>query len=317
MNEYGQLTKPTAVLVRRIVLALAYSDQFDFPLHKSEIVRRIITNSHDYDARDHAQSFAQALLFLLDKNLCETQFGYFWLAGKERLLPIRQTRYKISKEKIKEADELKGWLQRLPFVRLTLITGALAVKNTPNYDDSDFLVVCWPNTLWLTRLMVSFFAWRKGRRRSWGAAAPDSWCFNMWLTSNNLSIPHERRTIYTAYELLQAQVLLDKNGLYEKWLTTNSWVNNFLSLWWQESVVLAIRKNQKQLHNSSQLTAYTWQLIVSPINFLAYLLQRIYMLAHQTKELISYQEAFFHPRDTKSQIYRSWLNSVLEWQKNY
>jgi len=67
-----------------------------------------------------------------------------------------------------------------------------------------------PGRLWLTRLWVIWQAWRRGKRRSWQGEEKRSWCFNLWLDSDHLDLFQDYQSLYTAYELIQAQPVLDR-----------------------------------------------------------------------------------------------------------
>jgi hypothetical protein len=117
-------------------------------------------------------------------------------------------------------------------------------------------------------------------------------CANMYLDSTALALPHEKRNLYTAHEVVQVRPLINKDKIYEHFLTANSWVSHYLP-----NVPLPNNNIPKKTVGAPYF---------SMIESLAYNLQHRYMRKRITRETITSHAAFFHPRDTGAQILKKY-----------
>lgn len=281
-----------------VFLTLSYANIFSFPLKAEEVWLRLIKNQANFN-----QVFL-LLGYLMRSGLVARRSGYFFLNQKNfsTLVDLREKRRRYSQTKLKEADKLLRFLNKLPWVRGVAITGSVAVANAKKDDDVDFLIVTTNHSLWLTRLLVTWFAQKQGKRRSFSKEEKNSWCFNLWLTTNTLKVPVKKRSLPVAYDVLQARWVVDKQGLEQSFLKQNAWTLNFLPNFFK------FRFLKGEIYQSFSLSTSLWLLefLLFGPNLIAYLGQRLYMQKHLTREKVGYALAFFHPRDTKKIIYQRW-----------
>lgn len=288
-------------LERAIILAVSYPDQFSFPLTELELWRRLPLKISEWwtvmAKPPTVNQLKPALKRLQKKQIIESDGQFFWLHGRSFLVDRRQRRQRISQTKWQEVDTFVKFAQAIPWITAVFVTGSLAVNNADQDDDSDFMIITQPNRLWLTRLVVSLYAFFKGKRRSWQGEEKRSWCFNLWLEESAFPILSEECSIYKAYELIQAVCVFDRGGVEKRLHQATSWVKTYVpNVKWTGSRQPAVR-----------VMTSSW---LSRLNQLSYELQHWYMIRHMTRERVTEQYAFFHPRDTQGSILDGWVTSL-------
>lgn len=294
-----------APLVRRVLVTLGYVDQFQYPLTMQEIWSRLIA------LRCVSRSLVvQAIQVAQQQGLirAEQRGGkvFYSLANRYGLSAQRIARAHWSEQKITELQPLIRLVRLLPWIEAMAVTGSVAMNNAQLADDTDILIVTKPGSLWLMRPLLIWFAWWHGKRRTWRKEEPNSWCFNLWLESDQLAMPRNRRSLYTAHEVLQARWCYDRSMIQAQFLQANAWVRTVIPVGFHAAVT---ELSQPQQHIGRLLVdVIVW--ISSPvwrlINYCVYLLQLWYMRPHRTREIVRLTAAFFHPRDTRQSIYQGW-----------
>lgn len=262
-----------------LLRTLAYADIFDYPLTGKEIHYWAIGES-----RPNVRATNQ----------------FHTLPNRQHLVGLRRNKQQWNLQKIALAKRVGKWLQHLPTIQLIAITGALAMNNADKNDDIDLMIVTSPNVLWLTRILVVMLTEILGIRRRPPNSLfliPDSnnkICLNLWLDETALSVPIAQRNLYTAHEVAQAKCLWSRGDTYKKFLSANSWVNNYLP-------------NIKipQVKSVSSLITNHLSLI-TVMESLAFKLQYWYMRSKMTRERVSPHYAFFHPRNTQAWVMREY-----------
>lgn len=291
-----------SVISTKLILTLAYSAQFSYPLKLSEWFIRCV-------GKLTRKEFCQQASFLIKSGFVNYMGDRVFIPGKEKDSPLREEREQSSKTKRFELQPLLRLLASIPWIEGVAITGSAAVNNAGEQDDIDLLIVTAQNRLWLVRPLVIFFAFLKGKRRSWASEEKNSWCFNLWLERSTLQQPAKTHSLYVAYEVCQAEWLIDKNSTRLAFLNANKWVSTYLPQYYSY-----------RLHQPTQLEQATEQLawpIVDELltigNLLSYGAQRIYMARHMTRERVTLHMAFFHPRDTQRVISHGLHAIVAAW----
>lgn len=307
--------------MKAIVLTLAYSAQFGHGLTLDQIYSRLITTKPV--SKIH---FVSALRYLISTGLLVKKNKQFQLSD----VLIRS--FTSLAKKNEEIRSLVSFTSYIPWVRAVIITGSVAAGTTKPQDDIDFLIVTQSQRMWLVRPFVVLFGLLKGRRRSWSHEEPNSWCFNFWLEDSELAFQKSRRTMYTAFELCQANFVYDRDFTVElAFLRANTWVSYRLPYYFAKKMRLALHKkyqnkvgNLKNINMGQDLLTVlfdlldSWfELFFSAFNYIFYFLQLVYMAPHRTTEQVSLRAAFFHPRDTKKILYAGWKSELeLQLAKN-
>lgn len=324
--------RPRQILIS-VLLTLSYSQIFKYPLTSSEIRNRYILSSRAHPRKfandkkvvnkktipsDHVPSLSEIeeALGLAHARGLIGSVGEFWcLAGCEESVGIRQKRSVIAEKRWHEVTESLVLLREIPWIEAVGVTGSLAVNNSESLDDIDFLIITREKRLWITRLLVTLIAQFKGKRRSWKHEEPNSWCFNMWLSSGSLQMPVKNRTAYGAYELCQTVWVYSQPGssAQQRFYLENTWARQFIPNYFDAHLKrfnFAPRTTQSLLSERHLLT-----LLGDAINAISYWVQKRYMKYHMTNELVTPDVAFFHPRNTRKATYAQWkqmLHSITE-----
>ncbi len=299
-----------SALKRAVLITLGYTHHFSFPLTARELFVRLIL-PHEKE-KITPTLFAAALYALRIEGHIIQSGEYFSLSRMlaNQAEEIRTRRKKESERKIRELMPLLEWMTILPWVVAVGVTGSVAVGSAEEADDTDIFIVVEPGSLWLTRpLLVGLSLWYK-KRRTWHSEEPRSWCLNLWLESSHLALPPSRWSVYSAYEVCQIKWLIDKNGICKSFLTKNRWVSYYLP---QYFAVCMLQCSAHQRNRITTILLYFLRVWTIPLNALAFIAQWWYMLPHMTREKVSYNTAFFHPRNTGYLLTERWRDSLQKY----
>jgi len=266
-------------LNQAVINTLTYSDYFHSPLTFDELFSRLI----NYPTSRCALSLALART--IRSHLLVQTDSYYHLPGRESLVHLCRYRKQASASKLALARSRSHLLSRLPGIVAIYLTGAVAVGNATPSDDLDLMIITDSGKLWITRLLLTLLTSLLGwRRLPQSGHFTNKLCLNLYLTPISLKLPPSRRSLYTAYELIQAVPLYDPHHTHQALLSSNSWLKHYLP-----NYQLPSRPRSFVTHNPS--------LPIRLIERFTYLAQLAYMRPKQTRELITPHVAFFHPRD--------------------
>lgn len=256
-----------------IIRTLCYSQVFHFPLNATEIHRRLIGQK---------ATLLEVQKILKNQKNIQTK-GKFYFLDDQSIVAKRIHRQKISKRKMEEAQKLKPLFDKIPSIVAVFVTGTVAVGNANSNDDIDLLIITEPQKLWITRLTVNVVLDFMGKRRKPHTKTPnDKFCLNLWLTTDSMKIEKARRNLYSAFEVVQAKSIYEKNDASKRFLYENSWIKEYLP-----NIKIPARPLKKLKPPAKTL-----------FESLAFTLQKRYMESKKTREIVDTNFAFFHPRDT-------------------
>ncbi|MFH2085241.1 MAG: nucleotidyltransferase domain-containing protein [bacterium] len=269
-----------------ILQTLKYSDHFDFPLTASEIYTRLIEIK-----ASRSQIEATLSELCRSKKIGKTKNSYH-LPHRETLVSRRLKCAKLSKPLLARARKLSSKISHLKSILAIYLTGSLAVGNTDRDSDIDLMIITKPGRLWTTRLLLTLYTTLLNLRRTpHSLNNSGKLCLNLYLTPNAYLLPPDRRSLYTAYELIQAVPLHDPMDTHSALLSANSWIHNYLPN--------AITGSD--LEGSAQPRPYSERGRSDPIGnlleSLVYHLQFLYMRPRITREYVTKDSAFFHPHN--------------------
>ena len=291
-------------LSTKIILAISYTDQFKYPLTKEEIFLRLIGESNFISLED----VTSKLDSLVDEEKIFSSEGFYFLKPGVGRVETRLRRKKYSLKKWLEVKEFAELMKFIPWIRGVAVTGSLAVNNAKKNDDVDFLIITQEKRLWLSRVLVAFFLLLKGKKRSWSGAEANSWCLNFWLNEACLELPDRLKNIYGAFEVAQAIWVYDRGDIKKKFFESNNWAEKFLPNYFNFQ-----KKNKSFIvKNNSNFGLSIFNFLLDLINHILFLVQYLYMKPHMTSEKVDKSFAFFHPRDTKKQVFSRWLRKFKE-----
>ena len=210
-------------LQKAILKTLSYADVFDYPLTLSELHQFLI--GQKVSINDLVKALTEIKEVAQDGQ-------FFFLKKRPKIVQIRQKRFKCSQDKLKIANQVARYLRLIPFIKMVAVTGNLAMNNTKEQDDIDFLIVTSQNRLWLTRLLTVFLVELvANRRRPKDQEVEDKICLNMFLAENYLQVPKKEQNLFSAHEVFQAKLLWEKEKTYQKFLKANQWAQKYLPNW--------------------------------------------------------------------------------------
>jgi len=222
---------------------------------------------------------------------------------KNRKLRITsyELRERISKKKIKKIDHYVNLLSIFPQIKLIGLSGSVAMLNANEDHDVDLFIITDKNRLWTGRLisllLVSILGLRRKRNRF---KAKDKVCLNLFIDEARMNVPKYKRTEYVAHEILQMRPLVNKNSVYEAFLEQNKWVYKIFPNAHIVMPNLIRHLNKKQILNRVQDDKGA---IGNILEFLLKKLQLNIIKLHQTTEIVTDTQLWFHPEDFAAKLH--------------
>ena len=203
------LPAKASAALHAVFQTLAYADIFDYPLTASEVYRFLPLRR---------VSRQEVVRILQDETYFTQLDGYFTVRGREQIVEIRKRREEVAARMWRKARRYGRIIASLPFVRMVAVTGSLAMNNTDEGRDVDYMIVTAPGRLWTCRalsLLVARFAKLEGV----------SLCPNYLVTTHVLEF--NERSLYVAHELSQ-MIPLSGMDVYHEMLRRNEWMADYL-----------------------------------------------------------------------------------------
>ncbi len=212
-----------AKLRGELLAALAYFDLFDYPLTAPELRR------WRWGGSGGAPALSDTLAALDDPAVGESG-GYYFLAGRQGNVGVRQRRYRLAERKFRLARRFARWASLLPSVRLIAVCNSLALSNADRDSDIDLFLVCRPGTLWATRLFIVGVLKLLGLRPTRDRHA-DRFCLSFFLSESALDISRlalPDGDVYLPYWVATLVPVFDAGGVMDRFLDANAWIRRDL-----------------------------------------------------------------------------------------
>lgn len=315
---------------RAVIAVVAYSAQFDHPLTVGEISARLLTaealrvvepkfgGSGRGRGRGRAsrlgrgsqvgqvseRGVGELVAKLVRRKVFIQKGDWITVFGREKAFEKRRLAGKAMAKKEALVEELVALVRRCPWVLGLALTGSYAAGGAVEKDDIDFLVVTQKNRLWLARLWLLFYSWRRGRRPHIPGDISQSWDFNFWLDETRLRLPPQKRTVYEAYELLQTRWVFERDGLSDTLWKQNAWVKRFLVR------PPRLRKFVRPARLARSVLTVALSVILATVadvaNVFAFLAQVGYRTLRHGRQKADAHSAFFHPSHTRDFLFLAW-----------
>ena len=192
-------------------------------------------------------------------------------------------------EKMRRAQKLtQKHLSKMTGILMVGVTGSVAAEWAKN-SDIDLLIVTKSDQLWWWRLYLRVYIWwHRIPIVDLVKEKANEFCFNLWLSENNLRIPTHKENLKNANDLIMMKVVLNKEDIYERFLRKNDWVKGFLATGYN----FKIRNNPIKSQLEEKRSAF-W---VKMINLVLFVGQYIYMCLRSRKLVknVDLTQAFFH-----------------------
>jgi|GEM_PF-671069 len=257
-------------------------------MEAEKAIRRTVNYAQKYKQKLTYHQLRQRLLG--GKELTDEEIE----KAAKGLTAKRNSQEKVYREKMKKARFLAKKLKRFKDILLVGVTGSVAAEFPKREDDIDLLVITKNRRLWLTRLRV----WRQLKlekiaiREQKTKEVKDSFCFNIWLEEGSLTLPVEKRNLKNAVDLVLMKPVLDRKGVYQKFLKNNDWVKRYVATPYRK-LVRRDKKIRKEKENGNR--------IGDLINWMALAVEYFYMKKKITAEKITPVAAFFHPEISRKE----------------
>ena len=292
---YSNRSLPFAPAQQAILTTLLYSDIFSFPLTQDELWKFLIT-----EKKLSRQEFERGLhllrKFLVFKN------GYYCLSGKEKSIAKRRENLTEVEKKMRRAHVAAKKISIIPSVLFIGVSGGLAVGNVTQQDDIDFVIIVRKNTLFVSRLLILGILESLGVRRSRNQkTTADTICVNLLLDETSLAWFEKNKDIYIAREIAQILPLFERNDIYQRFLFSNKWIQNFLpNIGFLSSSSLRSGRGNDRVGAKIINMFITNSFLESFLRFL----QMSLIKRHQTNEIVTKHVLAFHPNDYRVKTLR-------------
>ena len=223
----GQELQNTDSIKEAIVQAVAFFDQFDYPLTSWELWRAIKIKT----------SLAEVLAVLeIGIDNLEQQKGFYFLPGREKTVVARLQRHNYALVKIKKAQRICKIFRWLPWIKLAAVANMIGANNLKQGSDIDLFVVTENKKLWLTRFFTAGLSAILHQRPNI-KNSQDKICLSFFVTEggNDLRqfmLQDERGNIqddYFVYWLVGLAPVYQKEGYeYQDFLTVNAFIKDIL-----------------------------------------------------------------------------------------
>lgn len=220
------------MLHRDIIATVSYFDVFEFPATAFELWHYRINTARLSGSPEKVGDirlfdFLHALKEMENSKHIVFQDGFYCLPGREFLVPQRIRRSTDSLVKLRKVQKTIRRISWLPFIRMVLVTGRLATKNTERSSDWDVLVAMKHGRIWTGRTLLTITLHLLGKRR-WGIKTKDRVCLNYYITDKSLSIAI--KDLFAAREYAFALPLIGPD-VFQRFLSSNTWIRSFLPGW--------------------------------------------------------------------------------------
>ncbi len=238
-------------LGKSILATLVYYDVLDRPLTSWEIFAHLIKSKEKEEEYQGKTVKLSEILYHLENNLelknnIEQKNGFYFLKGRKNIIRERINRQKIADEKWKKARKMIKMLQMIPFIKMVIVSGSLAINNPKEESDIDLLIITKKGRIWTCRILVTLFTQLIGWRRH-GLLTKNRLCLNHYLTEKSLEIPF--KSLYNAQTYSHFVSLWEARPceLRKKIQKQNSWLNNYLFFGFRGGNYLNQIKSNKSL----------------------------------------------------------------------
>jgi len=224
-------------LSQNILATIAYYDVSDYPLTVFELWKYLISDQQSVssDQKKNKIMLVDIVSELETEDLkkrIETYRGYYFLPGRKNLVAQRIERNKISERKYRIIRRVARFLRFVPFVKMILVTGRVAMKNADKKSDLDLLICLEKGRIFTGRTLVTLVTQLLGRRR-YGKKITNRICLNYFITTESLEI--EMQDLFASSEYFFAVPLFGFD-IFQEFQRKNSWIAKYHENYTPDSV---------------------------------------------------------------------------------
>jgi len=242
-----------------------------------ETIKRTIEYSHKYNGK------------LTKDQLFERLIGskVYRKEEMEKIITFDK-RETFAKEKIGKAKKLAKLIgNNFKDILFLGITGSVAAGYPRKNDDIDLIIITKKDKLWLVRLRLRFFILinRIPHRKFGKKEKKDDFCFNLWIDEDSLCLSKNKQNLKNGVDLILIRPLINKNKIYERFISTNSWAKKWVATGYS-------LKPSTLINRDTSLKKAVF--LDGIINWLVFWPQFWYMKKRIKNEEVGIHKAFFH-----------------------
>lgn len=215
-----------------LLATLAYYGALRRPLSLVELYSRLIPSRRlgQEEPRPPLGHLASRLEAYVTEGTVRVEQGLYVLDKAEDRFGVHYIqRQKESTQKYQRMVNYAWWLQAVPYVRTLAASGSLALGSTSSQSDWDMFVIAQAGRLYTARAGLLCTAWLMGRLRTKRmSVAPDTFCFNHYITTDGLALRH--RSMFTAHATAWLVPVFDTQGFLQKLRQANQWICDYTML---------------------------------------------------------------------------------------
>ncbi len=300
---------PMSLTERNIIHAIRYFAFFNYAPTGDEIYCFLKTRAlkwHFTGILDSMVKKGAVTIKCYGKENCfPSPFSTIPNAPSRYTLPEYSIQIKNQKSKIKNSalkiNKIKHYIDLLslfPQIKLVGLSGTVAMMDADEDDDIDLFIITAGNRLFTGRFfaltLAQFFNLRRKRitDHQLRIKAKNKVCLNLFFDESDMLIPKRKRTEYVAHEVLQMKPVAVKSDVYDRFLKANGWVFNIFP---NARIISSIK--YKVSINKVNTKYFILNTFADWIEILLQKLQLHFIRKHQTKELITPTQLWFHPED--------------------
>ncbi len=205
-------------LSRQIIITLAYSDVFDYPLSLDEIYLAINYPTTKEEIKQELTHLVNKKnIFLFDNQKDNKAVSWFSLQNNEDIFTKRKIRNDNAKIFLERAKNISLTIGKLPFVRGVMISGSLSKNCIDDTSDIDYFIITAPEKVWIVHSLLVFY-------RNFFLKNKKELCCNYTIDTFSLHIKH-----HTQYVATEIATVLPTFGqeIYQDFIQNNDWIKDF------------------------------------------------------------------------------------------
>lgn len=208
-----------------IIKTLAHFDVLDYPLTLLEIAN---FNGLGLPVAEIRNLLNNEKL----QNLISRQNGFYCLRGREAIMPLRLSRYRLALPKLKRARRFASLFSCFPWIRAVAVYSSLALKNSRRDSDIDLFFITAAGRAWSARFWLNLFL-KLFRLRPTQKNSCDKLCASYLADENNLdlSCANLDSDYFYAYGCAAFAFLSGSSELQKKFWQANPWLKDYLPGW--------------------------------------------------------------------------------------
>lgn len=226
---------------------MVFFDLFNQPLTLFEIYRYL-------GVKIGLSELSNSLELMRDE--IKVKNGFYFLLGREEIVEERFKKYNYFKRKIKIAKKFSQLISLLPFVRGVAVSNIVSNHNLKDGGDIDLLIISSRDRIFLTRFLCTSLAKFLNIRPS-KKTKKDKVCLSFYISEADLNLEkclYSQDDLYFVYWVIGLEIIVNKNGVFDKFQFDNKWVKAYLPNYYcfsRNSSSLSVRESVNSYRSRS------------------------------------------------------------------